>query len=174
MPNNTPLAERQTWPKLSESLGALFLAPDRCQHCGVLVDDDDASGHAARERWIEHDEWDRPTAVVIVLCAPCAKRLIAPHPRLYAAMPRHKPHPGTMMLCVGCRHRDGLRCAHPGARANGGAGVLVTSPAPLRAFMDGTRNGRRTGWVAEIYPSAPTSCDGRATQPTATDTVPDA
>ncbi len=158
---DVPLSVRRAWPKLSETLVGLFpVAPDLCQECGVTVDDADDTRR--RTRWIEHDEWDRPTHAVIVLCRSCAEDIIEPHPRLYAEMPIHKPHPGTMALCGACIHRTGLRCTHPNAKANGGPGIVITYAPPLRAFMDGTRGGRRAGWVTEIYPSAPTVCNGRA------------
>ncbi len=153
-------AVRSPWPKLSEQLEGPR-APDRCQRCARLVSDDAPDGRSARQRWIEHDEHDRPTSVVVVLCQPCARFIIQPHPRLYARVPTHKPIPGVMSLCVGCRHQDALRCRHPDALANGGSGVAISVAPPTRAFLDGVRHGRRTGWVEEIWPSAPSVCAGR-------------
>lgn len=162
MPNHVPLATRQAWPKLSESLPQLFVAPDQCQRCGAEVSDDEpASSITSRKRWIEHDEWDRPTSAVVVLCKPCSESLIEPHPRLYAEMPVHKPHAGTMALCVACVHRAGVRCQHPSLRTNGGPGLSVTHQQPTRGFLCGRGSGRRTGGAFEIYDSAPSACAGR-------------
>lgn len=162
MPNasDTSLAQRQAWPRLSRELQEPP-APNRCQRCGVLVADDPELGEGLRMRWIEHDEWDRPTSTVVVLCDACSDRCIKPHPRLYALVPKYKPLPGLMALCVGCRHLQGTRCRHPRAKANGGDGVNVTAAPPAVAFMHGTRGGRRHGWREEIWPSAPSACDAR-------------
>jgi hypothetical protein len=153
-----PLAERQQWPKLSRMLGAKY--PARCALCGIDVSDSpDGPTTGERCRWIEHDEWDRPTSAVVVLCTTCSDRVIKPHPRLYSAVPRHKPIPGLMELCVGCRHLDGARCTNPRARANGGEGVGVQVTPPTFAFLC-VRNGS-TSTREEIWPSAPSACDGR-------------
>lgn len=155
-----PLAERQQWPKLSTTLGAKRGRPDTCALCGKSVSDENPVGaHDARRRSIEHDEWDRPTNAVVVLCTTCSDRVIKPHPRLYSLVPRHKPIPGLMELCVGCRHLDGTRCTNARARANGGEGVGVQVTPPTFAFLC-VRNGG-TSTREEIWPSAPTACDGR-------------
>jgi hypothetical protein len=106
-------------------------------------------------RWREHDDRDKPTAVVVVLCRPCSKRLIVHHPRLYAEMDQREPHPGTMELCLLCRNRDGVTC--PLAKSFGGQGVEIL-PKPSIMWLDGARS--VTGPVA-CYSSAPKSCSRR-------------
>lgn len=163
-PATTPLAERQQWPKLSETLPH-FRAPDICQSCGGGVTDGKSVDPSLRQRvrWIEHDEWERPTTTIVVLCLDCSDRIVPPHPRLYAKIEVNKPHPGTMLpLCVDCTHRDGLQCSHPDSRGNGGRGLEVTYTMPTKAFMDGTRNGRRAGWVQTFYPDPPSKCAGKS------------
>jgi chromosome partitioning protein len=133
------------WPKLSETLGGTK-APDRCQSCGAMWAD--------LERWREHDESDLPTNIVVVLCIPCGERLIGPHPRLYSRLD-FEHHPGSMEICILCRHREGVSC--PMARFNGGPGVGI-APAPSKFHVRSSvkaLSGVRLSWrEAE-------SCTGR-------------
>lgn len=140
-----PLAERRAWPKLSETL-AHPRRPDGCQSCGATS--------AELVRWEECDEWDRQTGVLVVLCLPCDKRLINPHPRLYRHVHRWQPWPGAMELCVACTHRDGLHCAHPDLRANGGPGLGITFPKPDDVILC-------PGGLRRLYQGPPTKCEGR-------------
>ena len=133
-------------PKLSDQLGGPR-APDQCQGCAARWVD--------LKRWREHDGRDEPTPVVVVLCRPCSKRLIVPHPRLYGELDDREPHPGTMGLCILCRHRDGVRC--PLAKSSGGQGVAIL-PRPSIMFIDGHRS--VTGAFPH-YSSEPKSCDRR-------------
>lgn len=128
-------------PKLSADLKHV---KDRrvCQSCGLR--DEDGKG---LWRWREHDGADKPTHDVVVLCEPCADRIIGPHPRLYARLDRHQPHPGAMSVCDGCTHRDGVRCVNPMAKANGGTGVILTIPKPMNAHLCMRGSGRKSGWV---------------------------
>jgi hypothetical protein len=126
------------WPKLSEDLAGP-VDPRHCQSCGGL-------GHGLftgeLTRWIEHDEDDKPTAVVVVLCKACADRLVDPHPRLYRPMEEHEPAPGSMPICLDCVHRVGVRCTHPAARANGGRGVELALPRPTHGIACSRGRGR--------------------------------
>lgn len=151
-----PIEVRRQWPKLSETLlGARH--PTKCQSCGLSCSEDDRT----LTRWIECDEYDRPTSTIIVLCRTCSDRIIEPHPRLYRDVERFKPVPGCMALCVSCRFREQLRCTHPDLKANGGQGLRIKFAPPSTAFFDGTRGGRRTGWTGVIYDHAPSACIGR-------------
>lgn len=154
-----PLAVRRQ-PGLSRTLTGPRI-PSRCQSCG-------ATGMAAKlERWIECDEWDQPTHVVVVLCGPCARRLIDPHHRLYHPLWPNEPHPGAMGICVKCRHRRGTACGHPDARENGGAGVTVEIDPPAIAHLCiAGPNGRR-GETRRIYSSPARGCSGREIAPEA-------
>lgn len=143
-----PLAERER-PGLSATLAGP-VAPDRCQSCGageppVTTDVDrvlERQGCLRLERWIECDAWDRDTPTVVVLCARCSARLIERHPRLYKALGPDTPHPGCMRICLDCRLRDGTRCTHPDAKANGGPGVrLGFDRPPVRGHVCGRGRG---------------------------------
>lgn len=149
----------KNWPKLSETL-PYQRHPNICQGCGA--GGLDLAARAEHQRWIECDEDDKPTAVVVLLCKACSEREIEKHPRLYESIPKNAPRPGTMELCLECRHRDGLACKHPDAKANGGAGIAIFGQQPTRGFWDGTdKRGRRTGGVLTIYPTPPQRCAGR-------------
>ena len=135
-----------TWPKLSGQLTGPR-SPAVCQSCG---------GDAELARWREHDEGDRPTSVMVVLCKKCANRLIEKHPRLYAELYPNDPHPGCMAICLDCRHRDGTRCAHPDAKANGGTGVMLSIATPHKVHL--CRSPRRlSGWTT-IWRSPASAC----------------
>lgn len=137
-----------SWPKLS-----VFLEgprhPERCQSCGAAGD---------LRRWREHDNEDRPTPVVVVLCRKCEDRLIETHPRLFSPLDRNEPHAGSMALCVDCIHRVGVRC--PLAKHNGGPGVLITTPRPSDVHVCRRGKGARSGWI-KWYPGPPKACDRR-------------
>jgi len=124
--------------------------PERCQSCG---------GAQELRRWLEHDEQDRPTPVVVVLCRACADRLIEPHPRLYRGLHVWEPHPGSLPLCVDCRHRDGTRCQL--ARLNGGAGVSLRFPRPDMIHVQRSVNGRRQCGHQVAYRGPVSACDKR-------------
>jgi hypothetical protein len=110
-----------TWPRLTESL------PHRsavaCHRCGQVL-----PGKYDLHWWQEHDDRDRPEPRYVLLCNPCADKIIEPHPRLYRRTERNEPCPGVMLQCVCCKHLDGLRCRHPQMRANGGPGVAFAGP----------------------------------------------
>lgn len=150
-----PLAERAQ-PGLSETLTGPA-HPHRCRSCGAELSEGDEG--VAWSRWRECDEWDQLTNVVITLCRACERRLIDRHPRLYHRLSVHEPWPGTLELCALCLHRDGSRCQL--AKINGGPGVVLRGPKPTVMFLDGTRGGRRAGWVEKIYDSEPRACDRR-------------
>lgn len=97
---------------------------------------------------------------MVVLCDGCSDAVIDRHPRLYRAMHRHEPSPGSMPACVDCRHREGLGCTHPSLKANGGDGLAIESPAPITVCIDGTKGGRRCGWTERWY-SGPAVCRAR-------------
>lgn len=142
------------WPKLSETLPH-ERKPNTCQACGEVDGD--------VKLWLEHDEADRPTRTLVVLCDSCSKALIEPHPRLYHGLPSNKPVPGAMPhLCYDCKHRNGLDCRHPKLKANGGPGLNIAVAEPMRGFWDGRgKGGRRTGGMMEIWPSRAQRCEGR-------------
>lgn len=148
-----PLAERQR-AGLSGTLAGP-VAPDRCRSCGIDAATMERRGYPL-ERHIECDEWDQhtPASPIVVLCHPCARRLIEPHPRLYVPLSSDKPWPGCMPICADCCHRDGVRCAHPMAKANGGTGVLLNfggkRPTAVH-YCFSTRHGRSGRWD-QIYP----------------------
>lgn len=152
------------WPKLSETLDGPR-HPRMCQGCGAEHDAVIGSGAKALRitllRWQECDENDQPTPVIVVLCRSCSDALVEAHPRLYRQVSKYQPLPGTMDLCAACRHRDGLRCAHPDLRANGGIGLEIRFPQPEVAFVDGIKDGRRFGYRQTLYTGPPTSCAGR-------------
>lgn len=147
------------WPRLTETLLGPK-APHLCQSCG-------GGGDVAR--WREHDESDRPEDRVVVLCRRCARKVIEPHPRLYAEMQPGEPLPGTMSCCVACAHRDELRCRHGDLMANGGAGLKLSYREPTRAFVC-RRDGR--GGPTTIY-TGPVTCAGQVlTEPAKEDGAP--
>lgn len=148
-----PLEERRNWPRLSHSLPHRR-HPNVCQSCGRT--------EPPLRRWREHDENDQPEPIVVVLCDPCAKCLIEPHPRLYGVMQFGEPLPGTMTICEDCVYRDGLACLHPLLKANGGPGLPLNFPPPTVAFVDGVdQKGRRFGRQMTMY-RGPVHCAGRS------------
>lgn len=139
----------RNWPKLSETLTGPR-GPGRCQDCGGSADDIVA--------WIECDERDQPTRVVVLLCKECGERIVGPHPRLYHALPENKPVPGAMPhLCLDCEFRKGLTCTHPDLKANGGPGLNLAVVQPLRGFVDG----HKYRGPFENWPRRAEACQGR-------------
>jgi hypothetical protein len=147
----------QGWPRLSETLPG----PKDFHHCWNCGGVESAVGRFGLQRWQEHDNQDHPEPVVILLCLKCSEKIIEKHPRLYRHLDPNEPLPGSMPLCRGCRWSEELRCTSPIARHNGGAGMTITAPQPGVAFMDGVRNGKRTGWRQKIYSGPPKACTGR-------------
>lgn len=143
-----PLAS-QKWPRLSQQLTEIR-HPEFCQSCGVHEGDSETD----LQRWQEHDDADRPEPILVVLCGACADALIEPHPRLYDQLHACAPWLGCMAICALCRFRDGLKCRHPSAKANGGSGIALTMPQPFRAFVDGRGGpkveGGAVGWSRSI------------------------
>ena len=142
----------RAWPKLSETLPSVG-APARCGNCGAtdLV-----------TVWQECDDSDRETTTRVALCRTCSDRIIDPHPRLYAAVPRNVPLPGAMAVCDGCAFGVDLACRNPLLTLNGGPGLPVRSSKPSVQFIDGRdeKTGRRWGRQIAVYAAAPV-CDGR-------------
>jgi hypothetical protein len=116
-------------------------------------------------RWQEHDHRDQPENKIVVLCQSCSDKIIEPHPRLYTALAANAPWPGCMELCLDCKWRDGVSCSHPDAKANGGAGVMLTIAKPHVAMVDGTRNGRRWGGPMRLWPTPASACKQKESLP---------
>jgi len=93
-----------------ERLSETLTGPRDLYHCQSCSTTEDLS------RWQEHDEFDKPEAVCVVLCKGCDEKLIEKHPRLYRRLALNEPAPGAMAICADCRHRDGNRCCNPGLR----------------------------------------------------------
>lgn len=142
----------QSWPRLSQTLTGPK-HPNECQSCGAAPDD-----HVLLTRWLECEDSDREEAIVVVLCRQCSDRLIEPHPRLYRQLAPHEPMVGVLQLCVGCVHRDGVRCTNPAAQINGGPGLEVVFPKPTRIHV--YFGGGRGGWK-HLYHGHATECSGR-------------
>lgn len=162
-----PLAVRRM-PGLSRTLTGPR-SPSRCQSCGATH-----SSEVPLSRWIECDEWDQPTHVVVVLCRRCGERLIDPSHRLYHPLWPNEPHPGAMGICVKCLERRGTACGHPDAKENGGAGVTIeiTRPTIAHLCLAGP-NGRR-GETRQIYSSPASACNRRRLEAsTAQNAAPD-
>jgi hypothetical protein len=131
-------------------------SPAVCQACEATED---------LVRWLEHDEADRPTNVVVVLCRRCSAEAIESHARLYRRMDLYEPHPGSMQVCTECVFRHGTGCGHPSLKANGGPGLPFRVPRPTVAFIDyRISSGRRSGHRETSYP-APAVCEGRQLGP---------
>ena len=167
MPNVPPLAERQK-PGLSQTLPPA-LNWHTCQACGAAQHADDAR----ILRWKECDEWDQELhpVVYVILCERCSARLLEPHPRLYLPVEPGDPVPGTMAICGDCPHLV-LPFTCPLARSQGGAGVWVMFDRPPSVmFVDGVRNGRRTGWRRIDY-GTPVGCYQKDGHPAGTRPAP--
>jgi hypothetical protein len=107
--------------------------------------------------WQEHDEQDKPEALVVCLCAACAVKLIGPHPRLYRQLSEHEPFPGAMACCIGCRFAQAMSCSNPDSAGKGGDGLGLLYPPPARMHIN--RGGGRGGWTT-VYIGA-VQCGGR-------------
>lgn len=145
---------RDLMPRLSEDLPH----PRQrltCQACGVQG--------VPLSRWQEHDRHDQPEVICVVLCHPCATRLIEPHARLRRLLDEHAPFPGAIPLCDQCRQRQGLRCTSPAARANGGAGLALTFPEPTLVHL--CRSPRRLSGWHRITSGPVTGCAQREEAP---------
>jgi hypothetical protein len=155
------------WPRLSEDLPGPK-SPDRCQSCGV--EGHQPWGTVTFENplwvWREHNDFDGPEPIVVVLCLACSDRLIEPHPRLYSRLSPHEPFPGVMPLCLDCTHRDGVRCTSPKAKLNGGEGIKLVYPEPSRVHFYRRGKGVRSGWET-IYVGPVQDCDGKEVSPDA-------
>jgi hypothetical protein len=158
------------WPRLSETL------PHPrdlrcCQACGsdilaslIPVDGPKETAPYTQpvvavpglDIWQEHDEADQPEHIYVVLCDPCAARLIEPHPRLYRRLDRWEPAPGIMPACRDCVHRKGLACGNPLLKANGGPGLPINAPIEGEGFA--CTRGKGCRWFVQ-YAHAP-ECKG--------------
>lgn len=145
--------------------------PNKCQRCGAAAGDPERQtemelgGKPKKKpkprtlaRFIEHDHHDKPENRLLVLCSYCAAEIVEPAPRLYRELSPNNPWPGCMALCLDCRHRDGVSCKHPAAKANGGPGVMLRIGKPISAMMDGVRGGKRTGWMEVLYLQPASHC----------------
>lgn len=151
------------WPRLSQTLPG----PKDLSHCWACR----ASGVIAAGQfpfpldqlkldvWQEHDNLDKPEPVYLLLCRPCSKQIIGPHPRLYASVAPHATVPGAMPACRACRFRQITKCLHPHLKANGGLGLMLNFPAPAEVHVCRCGSGARSGWE-KVYMGAVT-CRGR-------------
>lgn len=111
---------------------------DRVKMCGLCRSPSETGLDVMRECGLN----DKPLAGLDALIfvgrgdahKPCRKA-VDDHPRLYETV---QAQPGQMAkICGDCIHRKGLRCAHPGARANGGPGIEIKMrrPAPFQGVV---------------------------------------
>jgi hypothetical protein len=126
----SPKLKPLPWRKLSED-AAHEKTPAACQCCGQAWD---------TTVFIECDEADRETMTAITVCDGCEKKHIGPHARLYVELERNRPFPGAMETCVECPHRNGMSCAHPLLKANGGRGLAIHAAKPTPCFFDGDKD----------------------------------
>jgi hypothetical protein len=156
-----PPTAQLPWPRLTEELTGPR-HPNLCQSCGA----EDRSAMKAEgigtKRFEEHDDMDQPEHRIVVLCRACQRDLIDAHPRLYRRLDANEPWPGCMDLCLDCRHRTGVTCAHPTLKANGGTGLQITTRRPTTAHIN---LGRGRGYWTRLYPEAPTACARKETTP---------
>jgi len=154
-------------PRLSETLP---YSPDVCQRCGngQLFDSTPGSNSfwcdltvGTLQRWQEHDAQDKPERILVILCETCAGKIIERHPRLYRLLDEWEPWPGCMPLCNGCSHHNETRCEHPDLKENGGAGLALTMPRPLQAFLDYSNGRGRQGCQITHYYGPVSACAGR-------------
>lgn len=148
-----PPLEQRRRPGLSVTL-TFPRRLDTCQSCGTIANE----LTDPLLKWNECDEYDKPTAVIVVLCGDCSKRLIDPHPRLYRPIDKWQPWPGGMDLCVGCKHLEALACKSPLLKANGGPGLALHPGASISAHLN---YGGGRGEFKKYYKGPPTACDGR-------------
>lgn len=123
------------WPRLSNMFGGPLHHPLECGKC--LRQASELPVGKSLAVWEEHDHDDKPEHIYIVLCEPCSKKIVKPHPRLYSRKQQHEPMPGVMPTCHDCKLRNGLICKSPLLRKNGGAGLPLSYPDPARALVDG-------------------------------------
>lgn len=142
-----------SWPKLTVELPTV--AWGQCQKCGT-----EGALHAELFVWQEHDRRDRSLPLAVVLCEPCSA-IVEPHPRLYGRAEVHQTLPGVMALCEACEHRLGYLCQHPDLTTNGGPGLGITFPQPIRYHLRNSRGGGGFGW---LFQGPPTECAGRSTE----------
>lgn len=135
------------WRKLSAD-AEYSRSPEHCQCCGR---DHDLA------LWIECDEGDQETDVVLMVCTPCVRVHIEPHERLYHRLEPNRPFPGAMVTCWRCIHRDGFRCQSPLLKANRGAGLPIRGAQPTHTFFCG-----KGGGVHHDYGPTPPRCEGFA------------
>lgn len=160
------LAERS-----APGLSAALTGPRDRQHCqscsgeGLLHAFEMISARDADKLalllWMECDEWDRDQPVFVVLCAPCSKRLVNPHPRLYKPVDPWTPALGILGICEGCTHYAALTCRSPLARYNGGPGLDFEFPKPTHMHVQRMCNGRRVGEWRQEFHGPVTRCSGR-------------
>jgi hypothetical protein len=141
------MSAHETWPRLSRTLEG-ERHPEKCQSCG----------EPATAIWAECNDRDQVQEIFVALCSSCSDRLIKPHPRLYHRLEEHRPYPGTMGLCVNCRHRRGLTCKHPDKKTNGEVGLEIHFPKPTPMHLN--FGGGKGAWM-NLYPGPATFCGGR-------------
>jgi len=108
------------------------------------------------ERWMECNDQDEETGVVVVLCPQCSDQLIEPHPTLYRQMSGMEPHPGSMHICDKCVHRRKLNCSL--TRLMGGPGLLLRFPEPQVVHVKSSKPGQ--SGFRKLY-RGPVKCDQR-------------
>lgn len=135
-PPTQPLTPQS--PRLTATLQEMK-HPFVCQSCGGSAVPGFGNGllRVVTDRWQEYDHNDKPELKVVVLCGNCAKKLIAPHPRLYSKLAANAPFGGCMGICVSCRFREGVSCGHPRSKNKGGEGVRVQIKPSHKALVDG-------------------------------------
>lgn len=147
-------------PRLTDDLP--HREPGVCSRCGergmVLLDGGGSTALPTHYLWREHGDADEPETRFVELCTACADAVIEPHPRLYARMAVNAPAIGAMPLCLGCRHRDGLRCANPLAIPNGGPGMPIDIDPP--GTMHVNRGGGGRNYWTKVYFRPARSCGG--------------
>ena len=117
------------WPRLSETLTGP-IETQKCRSCGDINPDD---------LWQECDDADQPEKIYILLCKPCAKKLIKPHPRLYIDLQRNQPIPGMMPICDNCVYREGYKCSQTLAAGGPGLRVQISAPSVCHVYYGGGR-----------------------------------
>lgn len=140
------------WPKLSEDLPSK--EPGECQRCRATV--------PPLTYWQECDENDVAERVFVVLCAPCAKQIIEPHPRLYRELSPNTPMPGAMPICRDCSRRNGMGCFSPLAKFNGGPGLTYEPEGQMVHLCRSPRS--KSGWQY-LAPCPVTACSGKEATP---------
>lgn len=145
------------WPALSKDLPH-ERHPCICQACGGVLGEGRCNN---LRKWIECDGKDQPTDTLVILCDPCGKKLIDPHPRLYHAVYGDKPIPGAIHnLCASCGFRRGLTCTHKDLTVNGGAGLNIKTKKLGTAHL--YFGGGKGAWIEQWAPAA--GCAGHTTE----------